>query len=419
MNLFDNLFSRRSKRQPENPEKPDTTEMPSPEQPEKPKMKQTEQVLEVMLALAQSMLDAGDANLAAEQYHRILRLCPNATAQYNLASLYAQGKGVAQDFCEGGYYFRQAELSGEKKAGDLVLKCEVDHIRQRIRQENHTELHARMKRFISRVYPEDATETHIGRELAAIGMHLINKKEYADAGKLLRAAAEYCNNGEAQNYLGVLYNAGAGVEQNDLISLYWFDRAADNGIAVAKTDRDGLLDAFRRALRPNEFTEYMEQLAHWCDVGSADVPKTPGKAEDWRRIAKTHSAPIAVSADEPENSANIAQERERMLWRCMQKMAVMIRLKTQPDGTCPEFSIRFTYPGTRNDALLHLETTTVEGVPYVIKVSAIRPDTDMLVSSYKHMGTLEDIVAYLSDRAKVQELVTSCRKVSDLVDEHL
>lgn len=265
MGLFDKLFSQKGKGKAEK--------------------KESENVIDVMLALAESMLNAGNAEKAVEQYKSILRLCPNSTAQYNLGSLYAQGKGVKQDFCEAAYYFRQAEMTGDETESKLVLKCELDYIFQNIGKERHVEIYERMKKFVNRVYPEDATEVHIGRELSTIGLHLLNKKEYFEAVKLLRASAEFCNNGQAQNYLGVLYNAGAGVEKNDLISLYWFDRAADNGFEAAKPDRDGLFNAYRNTLSEDELVEYMEQIARWCDVGSADVPKTPEKVDYWHRIA--------------------------------------------------------------------------------------------------------------------------------------
>lgn len=264
-----------------------------------PPKKKTEEMIDVMLALADSMMNDGDTEMAVKQYESILRLCPNSTAQHNLGSLYALGKGVKQDFCEGAYYFRQAELAGDETAAKLVVKCELDYICQNVGKESYVELYERMKEFVNRVYPEDATEEHIGCELSTIGLHLINKKEYAKAVKLLRAAAEFCNNSEAQNYLGVLYNAGAGVEKSDLISLYWFDCAASNGFETAQTDRDGLFNAYRSILSADEFVEYMERIAVWCEVGSADVPKTLEKVDYWRQIAQKAKGTDTFSTDHP------------------------------------------------------------------------------------------------------------------------
>src|SRR5699024_8917062 len=167
------------------------------------------------------------------------------------------------------------------------------------------------RRFIARVYAEEVTEDRIGRELGALGVHYLNKKEYPKAVKLLRAAAEFCNNGQAQNMLGVLYHAGTGVYQNDLISLYWFDRAADHGLSKAKTDRDGILNAYRSSLSAEEFSEYMERVAYWCQMGTQDIPKTPGKASVWRSIAqKTGKAtPSAQGTPRAEDALSVKQER--------------------------------------------------------------------------------------------------------------
>ncbi|MFR5782176.1 MAG: hypothetical protein ACLUEK_10250, partial [Oscillospiraceae bacterium] len=112
-----------------------------------------------------------------------------------------------------------------------------------------------------------------------------NRRDYAAALKLLRAAAEFGCDGEAQNCLGLIYNAGAGVRRSDLVSLYWFDRAADSGVQAARRDRDGILNAYRATLSPEEFTDYMQRVARWCENGGPEVPRTPQKAAFWRRIA--------------------------------------------------------------------------------------------------------------------------------------
>ena len=273
MGLLDKLFSRREKNQLK---------------------KDCEKVIDGMLAQAESLLNDGKAEQAIERYKSILQLCPNSTAQYNLGSLHAQGKGVKQDFCEGAYYFHQAEKNGDEAASKLVLKCELDYICQNIEKKSYVELYERMKQFVTRVYPEDATKVHIGSELSTIGLHLINKKEYAEAVKLLRAAAEFCNDGQAQNYLGVLYNAGIGVNKNDLVSLYWFDRATDNGFEASKPDREGLFNAYRNTLSEDEFVEYMKRVAHWCEVGTEDIPKTPDKVDYWYRVADEASLSVQV-----------------------------------------------------------------------------------------------------------------------------
>lgn len=243
-------------------------------------------IIDMMLMHAENMLNNGDEKGAAEQYKSILELTPNAEAQYNLASLYAQGKGVFQDFCEAAYWFRQAEKNGIENAGKMALKCEMDYIQKYLPLSECEELYRKLKMFVERVYPEETADSKLGQECAMFGVHYINnKQDYASAAKLLRAGAVYCKDGRCQNYLGVLYNAGAGVEKNDLISLYWFDCAVEKGIEEARADRDGILNAYRKSLNPDEFEEYMELIASWCETGTKDVPKTPGKVYYWKNIA--------------------------------------------------------------------------------------------------------------------------------------
>ena len=120
-----------------------------------------------------------------------------------------------------------------------------------------------------------------------LGDHF-NRKEYPSAAKLFRAAAEFGNDGYSQNYLAVLYNLGAGVEQNDLAALYWFDKAVDNGVAdVARKDRDGILNAYKANFTPTEFYETMLTLSSWCGSGHEDVPKDAPKSAFWRKLGES------------------------------------------------------------------------------------------------------------------------------------
>ena len=87
-------------------------------------------IIDTMLMTAEVAINKKDYAMAAKTYKDILKLESNATAQCNLGSLYAQGKGVKQDFKEAAYWFRQAELSGDEQAERLCLKCSMDFIHQ-------------------------------------------------------------------------------------------------------------------------------------------------------------------------------------------------------------------------------------------------------------------------------------------------
>ena len=241
-----------------------------------------------MLDQALTYIDAGRPEQAVDLYHRILVTEPKQpTALYNLGSLHAQGKGVAQDFLEAGYLFRQAELTGDTQAGKLCNKCLMYYMHQRMELGSAAELYADVLRFMGRVYPEADAELEANRQLFALaGLHF-NRGEYAPAAKLFRPAAEFGNDGLSQNYLAVLYNIGGGVGKNDLAALYWFDRAVENGAEVARKDRNGILNAYRSNFPAEDFKREMLQLSEWCDAGTEDIPRDTVKAAYWRKMAES------------------------------------------------------------------------------------------------------------------------------------
>ena len=253
-------------------------------------------IIENMVRMADKAMEKGDFAAAADQYKNILKLEPNETAQYNLGSLYAQGKGVEQDFMEAAYWFRQAELSGDEQAGRLCLKCTMDFVHHDFDSKTPEQLYTDMVRFIRRVYPEKTdVNLEVCRKLYGVAGNHFNKKEYVAAVKLFRAAAEFGNDGYSQNYLAVLLNAGAGIGKNDLAALYWFDKAVDNGAAdVAQKDRDGMLNAYKTNFTPAEFYEEMMKLSGWCSVGSKDVPKDAVKAVFWREVGEDRVKAVAA-----------------------------------------------------------------------------------------------------------------------------
>lgn len=248
----------------------------------------SEDVISAMIVTADEAMDNGDSARAVEIYKHILRLTPNGTAQYNLGSLYAQGKGINQDFKEAAYWFRQAEKGGDVQAGKLRLKCSLDYIHQNFSAKSPERLYVDMEQFVKYVMPEtENMNTEVCRMLYSMASNYFNKHEYSEAAKLFRAAAEFGNDGYSQNYLGVLYNAGAGVEKNDLVSLYWFDKAVENGAAdVAQKDREGILNAYKSSLTPSEFFDYMMRLSGWCTLGNENIPKDAEKAKFWRMMGE-------------------------------------------------------------------------------------------------------------------------------------
>lgn len=94
------------------------------------KLSSSKDSINMMVMMAETAMKNGDYEQAVNSYKNILKLEPNETAQYNLGSLYAQGKGVKRDFMEGAYWFRQAERGGDAQAGKLCMKCTMDFVHQ-------------------------------------------------------------------------------------------------------------------------------------------------------------------------------------------------------------------------------------------------------------------------------------------------
>ena len=248
----------------------------------------SEDIISLMMETADAAMDNGDYSRAVDTYRSVLELEPNTDAQYNLRSLYAQGKGVAQNYMEAAYWFHKAEMSGDEQAGKLRLKSTSDFVHQNLSSKTAEQLYHDMTDFVK--YLNDDTENvnlEVCRNLYGIAGNHFNKHEYEAAAKLFRAAGEFGNDGYSQNYLAVLYNAGAGVEKNDLAALYWFDKAVDNGAAdVARKDRDGILNAYKTNLSKAEFCEIMMTLSKWCKAGTDAVPQDAEKAAFWRMVGK-------------------------------------------------------------------------------------------------------------------------------------
>lgn len=266
MGLFDNLFRK--------------TEQSSLKSKDKPLG--SEKVIQIMLTNAEVCLKSDMPERAFETYKQILELTPNTTAQYNLGSLYAQGRGTDRDFLQAAYWFHQAAVNGDSSAEKLLAKSTIDYLEQDLSGIMPYGLYQKIQRYILLLYPKKDGNSIAGETLYSLAVNHFNKKEYEGAAKLFRTAAEYYNHGESQNYLAVLYNLGAGLEKDDLAALYWFDRAADNGVEASKKDRDGILNAYFENSSPEEFFDIMETLAKTCINGTTDIPRDNEKAKYWR-----------------------------------------------------------------------------------------------------------------------------------------
>lgn len=166
-----------------------------------------------MLIQADIAMRRRDYARAAELYRNILKLVPDPMVQYNLAILYAQGKGVEQNFMEAAYWFRQCERGGNVQAGLWCLKCTWEFIHQNFDAKASSQLYADMICFTQYV---DADAADVNREACrklndAANNHFY-KHEYSAAAKIYRAAAKFGHDEYSQYCLAELQCEGADVE---------------------------------------------------------------------------------------------------------------------------------------------------------------------------------------------------------------
>lgn len=247
----------------------------------------SQDVIESMLLLAETAMNDKNYKAAFDMYKNIVSLEPNETAQFNLGVLYANGYGVEPDLLQAGYWFAQAQRSEDDEAEDKAYQCMVNFVYQDIENKTPEEVYFSLIKFIKYVYPEQYNENEIGNILFFFAEQSNNSQNYSAAFKLFYACAQFANNGKAQNYLGVYFNMGCGVERNDLAALYWWDKAVSNGAeSLALQDKNSLLNYYKSSLSPKEFYEHIMILSGWCRIGNEDVPKDAQKADYWREVAE-------------------------------------------------------------------------------------------------------------------------------------
>lgn len=164
--------------------------------------------------------------------------------------------------------------------------------------------------------PQLKPEESVKQMLADAGA-CMQAKQYAKAADTYRAVLTLEPSAEAMNWLGVLYNAGAGVVKNDLAALYWLDKAAEAGHEAAKKDRDGILRAYVKKYGRSKIKTVTQEISRDCEIGALHIPKDQEKAIYWRekgeRIAASRpklSEYIIFGAYNGHNPEVILQDKE-------------------------------------------------------------------------------------------------------------
>lgn len=128
----------------------------------------------------------------------------------------------------------------------------------------------------------------------------LEKEDFVNEAKCVRALAEFGRDADSQNLMGVLCNRGIGLEKNDLAALYWFNKAEEQGNLQSGADCDGIFQSYSRKLSREDFAEQIGLLAHWCRTGRGPVPLDRERGAYWTgRMEKVLTGPAGERKERP------------------------------------------------------------------------------------------------------------------------
>jgi TPR repeat protein len=168
------------------------------------------------------------------------------SAEYSLACMYYEGRGVPQDYAEASRWYRKAAEQGYAKAqfglGDLYLQGKgvpQDYAETaRWNQKAAAQGYARAQAGLGYMY------------LKGVGV----SQDYAEAFHWYGKAADQ-GNVDAEHALGYIYLNGIGVPQDYHLAVPWIQKAADQGDPEAQATI-GSMYASGLGLPKNEYEAY-------------------------------------------------------------------------------------------------------------------------------------------------------------------
>lgn len=187
----------------------------------------------------------------------------NTDAQNNLGIMYANSRGVAQDFIEAVYWYRKAAEQGNAIAQNNLGWMYLDgrgveknyeqavYWHRKAAEQGYTTAQVNLGWIYENsvgVEQDYGLAVYWYRKAAeqgsAYGQNNLGKmyeagqgveQDYEQAVDWYRKAVdqEYAT---AQSNLGIMYRNGRGVEQNDELAVYWWRKAAEQGVASAQNN---------------------------------------------------------------------------------------------------------------------------------------------------------------------------------------
>ena len=109
--------------------------------------------------------------------------------------------------------------------------------------------------------------------------------------------------------------------------------------------------------------------------------------------------------------------KEFYVEKCMGYMCEKLPSVMLSKGRFKPYWIYFIYPGTKHQAGLLVECDTKDLSLRRLVTRAVKAGTDLCVSNYMECGTMDEIIAYLSDKSHIEPLAESIQELVERVDD--
>lgn len=178
----------------------------------------------------------------------------DASAQYDLGVMYAEGHGVPQDYAEAATWYQKAADQGHADAqinlGDMY--CDGKGVSQ-----DYAEA---FKWFRKAAEQGDGVAQDFLGYMYDFGLGV--PQDYAEAFKWWRMAAEQ-GHADAQDNLGHMCASGRGVPQDYVQSYFWYSLAASRSSGEDHKKCSDARDLAAKELAPEKLMEAQRMVREW------------------------------------------------------------------------------------------------------------------------------------------------------------
>jgi TPR repeat protein len=282
-----------------------------------------------LILLLISTVATGGNDIWQSQFNEKLQKAKqgNSDAQFDVASMYQNGRGVAPDLSKAIEWYRKSAAQKNQKAVSRlkIHEANEERFKKVLAQADKGDAESQYK--LGKMYTEGAGVS-INHDKATAAFENAAKQGYAKAEyklglnyyegtgvnrnrktacKWFKAAAEQ-NHPASQYYLGKMYAAGSGVKQNYTTSLEWFTRAVDGGFNQARGEMIDVSERMKREKaernRPAAVNNIVPTKQNTIHGGSRPKPEKVKTRRIKTEKVKTETAKIK----EPEKTPGFSIE---------------------------------------------------------------------------------------------------------------